>query len=269
VIDWDDAFDNSGYIAGSQAFLQQWADDAAAVRKALLSQGRAELDQDYGASDREVYDFFRAETQAKGTVVFVHGGYWLRFDKSDWSHLAQGCLGNGWDVAIPSYPLAPDARIGQMTEAVTRAATHIAARTEGPIALIGHSAGGHLVSRLMCQGVLPPDVAARISRVVSVSGVHHLDPLLGTKMNAQLQLTPEEVAAESPVHLDPMQNVPVTFVVGDQERPEFLRQTRMLAERWGSKAADVRAVYDLGTHHFDVIASLADVDGMLTQEVLR
>lgn len=269
MIDWDDAFANSDYIVGSQALPQQWADDAETMRNALQSQGRAELDQVYGPHDREVYDLLRSVNPAKGTVVFVHGGYWLHFDKSSWSHLAQGCLDNGWDVAVLSYPLAPDARISQMTQAVTRAVTHIAGLSKGSIALIGHSAGGHLVSRMMCHGVLRPEVSERISRVVSVSGVHHLDPLLGTKMKGPLRLTAAEVAVESPVHLDPLLDIPVTLVVGDQERPEFLRQTRMLAERWAAKGADVRAVYDPGTHHFNVIASLTDVDGMLTQEVLR
>ena len=269
MIDWDDAFDNSGYVTGSQNLPQQWAEAAEAVRNVLKNNGRAKLDQAYGSGDREVYDLFSAVGPAKGTVIFVHGGYWLRFDKSYWSHLAQGCLENGWNVAIPSYPLAPNAQIGQITAAVTRAVVEIADVSHGTIALIGHSAGGHLVSRLMCRGVLPAHVAKRISRVVSVSGVHHLDPLLGTKLNEKLRLTPDEVASESPVHLSPSPEIQVTIVVGDQERPEFLRQARMLAERWAAKGADVRTIFEPGTHHFNVVASLAEVNGMLTKEVLR
>ena len=43
----------------------------------------------------------------KGLVVYIHGGYWMRFDKSSWSHLAQGALASGYAVAMPSYSLCP------------------------------------------------------------------------------------------------------------------------------------------------------------------
>ena len=48
-------------------------------------------------------------------VVFVHGGYWLRFHRDIWSHFAQGLTARGWAVAMPSYTLAPEARIAAMT----------------------------------------------------------------------------------------------------------------------------------------------------------
>lgn len=267
-IDWDDAFDNSGYVEGSQKLPDQWALEAEAARKSLLAAGRANLDQTYGMRDREAFDLFHPDGPAKGTVIFVHGGYWLRFDKSHWSHYASGCLQNGWAVAMPSYPLAPQARISEITAAIARAVVHISKLRAGPLALVGHSAGGHLVTRMLCEGVLPAGLLSRISRVVSVSGVHHLTPLLATKMNEKLRLTEAEAHAESPVDLEPAGATPITFFVGDQERPEFLRQTRMIAERWAAKGVPVRSVYEPGKHHFDVIASLQDPQGRLTQESL-
>ena len=48
-------------------------------------------------------------------VVFVHGGYWMKFDRSYWSHFSEGLTARGWAVAMPSYTLAPEARIGSMT----------------------------------------------------------------------------------------------------------------------------------------------------------
>ncbi len=267
-IDWDDAFDNSGYVAGSQDLPAQLAEQAEAARKSLLAAGRADIGQPYGPGPRESFDLFRPDGPARGTVIFVHGGYWLRFDKSYWSHYASGCLQRGWAVAMPSYPLAPQARIGEISCAIARAVTRIAASQPGPLALAGHSAGGHLVTRMMCQGLLPTGVIDRISRAVSISGVHHLTPLLGTRMNEKLRLTEAEALAESPVELDPAGGVPMSFVVGDQERPEFLRQTRMIVERWAAKGAPIRSVYDPGRHHFDVIASLQDPQGRLTQEML-
>lgn len=260
MIDWDDAFDNAGYVPEAAALLAQWKTEAAEARARF----DGVVEQSYGPSERMVFDRFSPEGPPKGTAIFVHGGYWHMLDKSYWSHFAAGWLGQGWDAVIPSYPLAPDARIAEITAAITRCVVHVAAQSDGPIALVGHSAGGHLVTRLVCKSVLPADVVARISRVVAVSGVHHLDPLIGTRMNDTLGLSEAEVLRESPVHLAPVTTVPITFWVGAHERPEFLRQNRMITERWALKGAPVQSVYAEAAHHFNVLDSLRDADGALT-----
>ena len=269
MIDWDDAFDNSGYVDGADKLVEQWAVEAKAYRTNCVAQQRARLDLQYGTDPREAFDLFLPEDTPKGTVVFVHGGYWLRLDKSYFSLYAHGCISNGWAVAIPSYPLVPQVFVSQITESIIRVVNHIAEAFDGDIALIGHSAGGHLVSRLACAGVLPESTVSRITRVVAVSGVYHLNPLLNTKMNDKLQLTESEVMTESPVHLEPNQSIPVTFWVGDHERPEFLRQTRMVAECWSAKGALVHTVYESACHHFNVIATLQDKNGSLTREIVQ
>ena len=264
MIDWDDAFDNSGYVPDAAEIGATWVADAAAFRVDAV----AEIDLSYGAGDREALDLFSPEAEPRGTVVFVHGGYWHSRAKSDWSHFAAGFLASGWAVAVLGYPLAPQVRVSQITACIADGVAHVAGRTAGPLRLVGHSAGGHLVSRMMCSGVLAADVVDRILRVVSVSGVHDLRPLVGTKMNDTLRLTEEEAVAESPSLALPC-SVPVTFWVGAEERPEFLRQTRLIAESWGLRGADVSTVYDAGMNHFTVINGLTEPGSALVAEVLR
>lgn len=268
MIDWDDAFDNSGYVPEAASLREHWQHNAATVRDTLASDGRAQIDVPYGIDPREKLDLFSPEGTPTGTLIFVHGGYWHMLDKSYWSHLAAGCLAHGWQVAMPSYPLAPQARISQITTSIAAAVSQVASGSHGPLVLAGHSAGGHLVTRMACAGVLPDAITNRIKRVISISGVHHLAPLLGTEINDTLQLTQAEAFAESPVELAPVTGVPVTFWVGADERPEFLRQNRMGAERWSAKGVAVRTTYDAGHNHFTVIGSLADPDGALTQEIM-
>ncbi|SFH81363.1 alpha/beta hydrolase [Albimonas pacifica] len=265
--DWTEAYDNSGHIPDAAAFLEAWPRDAAAFRAALGPRAHLDLPYRGGLSDpeRERLDLFLPEGEPRGLAVFVHGGYWLRFGREIWSHLAAGAVARGWAVAMPSYTLAPRARISAMVPQVARAVEEAARLVPGPIALAGHSAGGHLVSRLVCAGsALSPEAASRLVRTVSISGLHDLRPLRFTAMNESLGLDAAEAAAESAALHAPAPGARLAAWVGAEERPEFLRQSTMIAAMWGG-LAETRLVVDPGRHHFDVIAPLAEADSPLTQ----
>jgi len=268
MIDWDDAFEISGHIPGAQALPDQWAKAAAEFRETWAGKGLLQKDLPYGPAERHRFDLFHPIGPSAGLFVFIHGGYWRRFDKSYWSHLAEGALSRGWTVAMPSYVLAPDARISEITQAIASAVTRAAESVDGPLRISGHSAGGHLASRMMCEGVLADAVAARLDRVVSISGLHELALLCLTQLNEILKLTEEEARSESPALLQPLKNVSHIAWVGAQERPEFLRQTRLIEESWARKGADVSAVYDTGHNHFTVIEALREPDSPLATAIL-
>lgn len=258
-IDWEDAFLNVPYIPQGEAFPDLWKQRAAAYRE----QVQAELDLAYGSHPREKFDLFFPAKAQRGLVVFVHGGFWLRLDKSYWSDLAEGALEHGWAVAVPSYPLAPEALIPDITQSIAAAIGAAAQRVDGPIRLAGHSAGGHLVTRMVCQqGPLPRDLTSRIERVVSISGLHDLRPLQMHSMNDKLGLTPTVAEAESPALHQPIVGPQITAWVGAAERPEFLRQSSLLAEIWHGAA--VRFEVDPHRHHFDVIDGLKSADHPLS-----
>ncbi|OOY24998.1 alpha/beta hydrolase [Thioclava sediminum] len=261
-IDWEDAFENGGYIENGSAYPDLWAKRAAEFRSRHADRM---TEVAYGEASREKIDLFRPEGASKGLVVFVHGGYWLKFSKDMWSHLAQGALAQGWTVALPGYTLAPENSIPGIAQQIARAIDHAAGLVEGPIHLVGHSAGGHLVTRSVSEGsALSDETAARIRRVISVSGVHDLRPLQMHSMNARLGITPEIAASESPALLKLRPGVKVTVWVGAAERPEFLRQSSLLAEHWPE--ADLVAAY--GRHHFDVIEELSDPSSALVTALL-
>ncbi len=268
MIDWDDAFDNSGHVPGSGKLPQKWAREAEVFRKDMARAGRVEPDLVYGSRPRNRIDLFRPEGPARGVVVFVHGGYWHKLDKSFWSHLAAGPLAHGWAVAVPGYTLAPQARIADITGEVGRAVTFAAERVGGPLRLTGHSAGGHLVARMICDdSPLRAEIVERVEKVVPISGIHDLRPLVQTRMNKVLRLTPDEAASESPALHRRRGAAAVTFWVGAAERPEFLRQNRLAAECWAGEG--VRDIYEPGQHHFSVVAGLARADSSLVTELLN
>lgn len=257
----DDAYANAAYIEGSEDYPPRWQKAAAAFRKKLGF--RAQKGISYGPSDRQVYDFFEPEGVSRGTVVYVHGGYWKAFAPSDWSHLAAGALPRGYAVAMIGYDLCPDVRISQITGQVARGLMDIAKRTQGPISLVGHSAGGQLVARMTDPLVLSGDVRERIANIVSISPVADLTPLLQTSMNEILQLDEAEAVAESPVNMTPPHGVNVTIWVGADERPAFIEQAEQFSRVWGAKLTVVE-----GRHHFDIIDLLEDTESDMVKALL-
>ena len=269
ISDWDDAYANGANIPGGERWPAAWVQPAQAYRDELQGKGRARLDLGYGDKARNRFDLFLPEGRPTGLVVFVHGGFWMRLDKSYWSHLARGSVESGYAVAMPSYTLCPDARLADITSEVAAAIAEAASMIAGPLLLTGHSAGGHLVTRMIsATSPLPEPVRARVRNIVSISGVHDLRPLLQTAMNATLRIDVAEAQSESPALLLPLSGARVTCWVGGAERPEFLRQNALLANIWIGLGAQTCRIEEPGRHHFNVIDGLADRHHPLVRTLL-
>lgn len=264
--DWDDAYANTAHVPGSEKLPAMWAERAAAYRAALRA---FHPDIAYGTTERQRFDLVLPDGEPNGLVVFVHGGYWMRFDKSCWTDLAEGARHHGWAVALPSYTLAPAARISDITAEIAAAIAAAAARIAGPIRLAGHSAGGHLVTRMLCDdGPLEPAVCDRIVSTLSISGLHDLRPLLKTKMNQTLGMTPQEAAHESAALHLPRGPSPLKVWVGGSERPEFIRQAELMANIWTGFDVPTRLVVEPGHNHFTVVDGLKDPSAAITRTLV-
>jgi arylformamidase len=241
-------YQNSAFIKDGDSFYPRWQAEAAAFRAGLGA--RARLDIAYGPGARQGFDLFLPEGTPRGLMVFVHGGYWLACNRQDYSHLAAGALARGWACALPSYTLAPEGRIAQMVDEVEQAVVAAAGLVAGPVMVTGHSAGGHLSARMGCADRLGA-LSGRLARVVPISPLSDLAPMMQTDMQPQLALDAAEIRAESPAFLPLRAGVQAHVWVGGQERPAFLWQARLLSEEW-----DCRWTVDPGQHHFDVIDGL-------------
>lgn len=254
--DPDRDYANGAFIPGGNDYPDRWTKAAASFRKSLGK--RADLDLAYGPSPREKLDLFLPEGTPKGVVVFVHGGYWHLFSKAHWSHLASGSLARGYAVAMPSYTLAPAARIAEITAEIARACWFVGTRVPGPMVVTGHSAGGHLSARMGCA-----DVPVPVARVVPISPLSELGPLIATEMNGTLKIDAAEAAAESPARHRLRDGVSAHVWVGADERPAFLMQARCLSEEWACPWTA-----EAGQHHFNVIDGLTDPESPLCTALL-
>ena len=118
---------------------------------------------------------------------------------------------------------------------------------------------------MACQdGPLAAAERARLVRVAPISGLFDLRPLMQTRMNRALRLDEAEAIAESPALARPLPELHLTAWVGADERPEFIRQSELIANIWSGLGAAAKCVRLTGRHHYDVIGELTDLDSALT-----
>ena len=269
ITNWDDAYTNGANIAGGDRWPAAWMEPAKAYRNAMGAKGKAKLDIAYGERPRNRFDLFLPEGSPKGLVVYIHGGWWRAFDKSVWSHLAAGSVDSGYAVAMPSYNLCPEVRIRDITREVAKAVEAVAALVDGPIILTGHSAGGHLATRMVTTtSPLSSAVASRVRHVVSIAGLHDLRTVMRIPMYRDLNVDEAEALAESPALLSPIEGTRLTCWVGAGERSEFIRQNALLANIWTGLGAATATVEEPDRHHFTIVDGLADAAHPLTRTLL-
>ena len=258
AIDLEAEYNNRARVPDHPAVMARWRETAEAARAA-----RPPVRIAYGDGEREVMDLFDAGADAP-VAVFLHGGYWQALDKDWFSGIAPAFLAHGVGLAIPSYDLAPTVRLGRILGQVRRAVDAIRARAGVRPVVFGHSAGGHMSACMLSEG--------RASAAVAISGVFDLRPLVPTSLNKALDLDEREAAALSPVFWPvPDGSTPggtvLDCVVGGDESPEFLRQSRMMADHWAANGVETRYEALPGLNHFTVLDPLFDPDSALVRRL--
>jgi len=266
-------YNNRAAVPDHPQWLARFPELSASARAALAPK----LDLRYGPGPKETLDLFVPAGGARGTFVFLHGGYWRALDKSDFSFVAGPFVAQGYAVAVANYDLCPEVSIATIVDECRRAVAWIV--REGAahgansecIVVGGHSAGGHLAAMLLATDWVA-QVLGRdpIAGAVSVSGVHDLTPMMQFSFNADFKLDAAEAARLSPVHLSPRSRAPLVLAVGADETSEFIRQTRILWDAWPANRP-VGAHTPLivpARHHFSVVVDYADADSELTQATL-
>src|SRR5262249_37143147 len=102
-IDYEAQYNNRQRVPEYAEIAERWSMLAAAYRLAAA----AGMHRPCGTRERQRYDIFHAKGDDPPLVVYIHGGYWQRGDRKDYSFVARGLNANGISVAIPSYTLCP------------------------------------------------------------------------------------------------------------------------------------------------------------------
>jgi arylformamidase len=260
---FDRMYNNRALVPQHGEHLRRWAETSAQVRAGH----DCALDIAYGDQPGETLDVFPAGRSGAPVLVFIHGGYWRALDKRDHSFVAPAFTAGGSCVVVPNYALCPAVTIPQITMQMVQALawTFRNIRTYGGdpqrITVAGHSAGGQLAAMMLAcrwqriDASLPPQL---VRNALAISALHDLDPIMRTPfLQGDLRLTPQQVEQASPARIVAPEHGQLVSVVGGDESAEYLRQNRLIRQRWGAQRVPVCEAVP-GRNHFSVLDALVE-----------
>ena len=258
----DQQYDNAATVPDPNLFYNEYQQKSKDTRATLA----ARLDEPFGPSAEERLDVFPAAVAGAPTWVFIHGGYWRRLHKDDFSFVASALVPAGISVAVVNYALAPAVALAEIVRQARAATAWV--REHAPewggdpqrVFVGGHSAGGQLAGMVGAH-----DPVAGIS---SISGLHDLEPVFLSNVNEWIRLQPDEVERYSPASNLPARALPLVCAVGGKETDEFRRQNALYATAWRSRGYPVHEIEMTGHNHYTIILELADPDSTLTQAII-
>ena len=265
----DAQYNPSLHLTDPTAPGKHYATRSAQARQIL----RCMLDVPYGPTREETLDIFPADAANAPLFVFLHGGYWRALSSKDFSCVALGLQPLGITTVVVNYALCPRVTIDEITRQVRAAVawTHHHIGSYGSdasrMALGGHSAGAHLTA--MCLHTrwqedygLPQDP---IAAAVLVSGIYDIAPLRYSYLQPMIQLDEGVIRRNSPQFLMRVCQTPIWVNWGDQESPEFARQSASFHAAWRSlgNQSELSAMTD--ADHYRGIYGFEDSGSHLSQ----
>ena len=273
---WFDAQYNlrAGRPDYEETVIPNWIKDSKKARENL----NCTLDVRYADGDNQKLDVFLCGDKKAPTLIWIHGGYWQRGDKSIYSFLASPFVEIGANVIIVGYDLCPNVSMTRISEELREAVSFIwnngkiLGINRDKISVMGHSAGGHLTQMMMAtdwparDSAFPSDI---IKAGIPVSPLSYLEPVrLTLALNANLQMDAKEANLESPmINHPPHTNAPQLVVVGGAETDEFHRQSEMYVNSFRTQQRMIEMYVVPDVDHFDELNVLADQESTFFKKV--
>lgn len=237
-------YDNGQTVADEAAILDDFVQRSRHAYDTLEHQA----DIAYAEQTRSTLDVF-APQAPKGTVLFIHGGYWQHGAKSDFAFIAPAILRQDYRCVLLEYDLAPHSGIAAITRQIRSALDflHRQAWADARVDVVGHSAGAHLAA---CHIDHP-----LIDHAHLLSGIYDLAPIRQTHLNDALQLSDDDILRHSPAYMPAYTTSPCHIVYGALELPELKWQSVNLFRR----RQDVDAHNELscrqmpGCNHYNIL----------------
>lgn len=263
-------YNNRFHVPDFENYLQRWEKlSSDAGRKYGVIRGIT-----YGDKAREYLDIFPSPNPLSKVLVFIHGGYWQRFDKSLFHFIAGSFTCYDITVVLINYPLAPDASMDQIvnscSEAISWINKSIASFNGDPnqVYVAGHSAGGHLAAMIMTTEVAQRHNTS-IKGICAISGLFNLIPIQLSNINDVLKMNKETAIRTSPGFKEPVASCPLLIAVGSEETNEFIDQSKTMNTEWQNKNVSTKLMILPGLNHFSVLDSFCDANSLLHKSMCK
>lgn len=226
----------------------------------------------YGDLSRECLDIFPSPNPGSKTLVFIHGGYWQRLDKSLFHFIAGSFVNYGITTVLINYPLAPAATMDQIVISCRNAVSWVHKNADqwngdpNQIYIAGHSAGAHLASMLIAEEE-NQSKKNFIKGICAISGLYNLIPIQLSNINETLQMDKEMAIRNSPSLMTPVETCPLLVTVGADETTEFRDQSSELNNKWKNKISSIEFSEIPRLNHFSILDSFCDTNSLLHQSI--
>lgn len=218
----------------------------------------------YGENPDQIIDLYSGKETGLPLIVLIHGGYWRNeFDRKHLRPFAVALAEAGWQVALIEYQRisgAPYLTSSDVENAIRFSIAEIPHQS-GSVALIGHSAGGHLAMW----------AASRIPHLNSVIALAPIADLLAGESlnldNGAIQSFLGAPAAErsdlDPALITTLGN-PITIIHG---AADTLVPIELSEGYVSSKSGAITFIKLLGIGHFELINPRSSVWEIIQSEL--
>lgn len=258
-----------------QTVIPNWKRKSELVRQELT----CVTDVRYGIGENQKLDIFYCGKKTAPTLLYFHGGYWQRGNKSIYSFLAKPYILSGVNVIIVGYDLCPKVTITHIVQEAREAIIFIWEKSSelkvSPhnLVVMGHSAGGHITQMMMgtrwpsLNENLPNDL---IKAGIPISPLSYLEPVRLTEaLNSGIRMNQTEAESQSPMtNHAPVTNAPQMVAVGGLETREFHRQAKMYVEAFNTELRPVEFFKVQNVDHFDELNTLEKSDSLFFRKTI-
>jgi arylformamidase len=218
----------------------------------------------YGNGPLQTMDIFPGPVERSPVCIAFHGGFWRTSDKKAFAFLGERMAKHGVGYFVVNFDMCPAVDIGtiihQVHEALAWIQLHAGEYACDPsrMYLFGHATGAHLAASLLAGTSigLPQFDRRALLGALLISGLYDLRRVPQLKVNQTLKLTPGAALLYSPLFGVHAIRTPIIIGVAANETPEFIAQSKDMAEATvrAGVSTQFRLVPDCG--HFDILDTL-------------
>jgi len=274
MVDW---FNPRQAVPDSEQMMDRFERSSLAFRQDWPHQS---LNHHYGPGERQTYDVFRPQPgqACRGTVLFLHGGFWFSRHKDQFSFMAQAYVQAGWTFVAMTYPLMPTLSLTQLVDQTAAGLVEIDRQLtehdgKGIDVMAGHSAGAHLLAMAFHSpaGRRHTDKMPQSpKRLVLVSGVYDPQARAAAEISKSIGLTPDDAAKSCPLtHCQPV-DIPTFIYAGAREPELWWQQGQRYQDRL--KEEGLAAVHHellAGHDHFSLLEAMANPASELARSITK